>query len=126
VSHYILIYFHIWGGMGVWGNLPRGARLPKLLELPDYRSLSSLLLDSGVRYRQNRQRRKHQTISTWFGAFFYGIILQRIKWMFCDVQIEDLFSETLGVRHHQKTKRAFCTCGKYNELQRGSLKIICF
>jgi hypothetical protein len=24
-------------------------------------------------------------------------------------------NKTLGVRHHQKTKRAFCTCGKYND-----------
>jgi hypothetical protein len=28
------------------------------------------------------------------------------------------FVITLGARHHQKTKRAFCTCRKYNELYR--------
>jgi hypothetical protein len=27
-------------------------------------------------------------------------------------------SLTLGVRHHQKTNRAFCTCGKCKELYR--------
>jgi hypothetical protein len=26
--------------------------------------------------------------------------------------------KSFGVRHHQKTKRAFCKCGKYNELYR--------
>jgi hypothetical protein len=29
----------------------------------------------------------------------------------------DVLHETFGVRHHEKTKRAFCTCGKYKELK---------
>jgi putative transposase len=28
----------------------------------------------------------------------------------------ETFFETFGARHHQKTKREFCTYGKYNEL----------
>jgi hypothetical protein len=33
------------------------------------------------------------------------------------LKLPDPMWVTLGVRHLQKTKRAFCTCGKYKELE---------
>jgi hypothetical protein len=39
----------------------------------------------------------------------------------------NLYPKTLGVRHNEKTKRAFCICGKYNELYReGALEAYVF